>query len=168
MDKPTVQAIEPNWKVIRRGCSAGPIQPLFLSGSMITFTPLSGSAHSQNTSPLAYLLQVDDVRILLDCGSPDWRPEPSFSTENCERYCQSIKQCVPIPQRVASNIQIDLCFKFEGLRQRLTLSSFHMETSPMPVYFRTPSVDGASGRRVTAPSLSKPQPVLPSQRTWKG
>ena len=39
-----------------------PICPSFLS--MITFTPLSGSARSQNTSPLAYLLQVDDVRIL--------------------------------------------------------------------------------------------------------
>lgn len=62
---------------------------------MITFTPLSGSAHSQNTSPLAYLLQVDDVRILLDCGSPDWRPEPSFPAESYEKYCQTIKQCVP-------------------------------------------------------------------------
>jgi cleavage and polyadenylation specificity factor subunit 2 len=67
---------------------------------MITFTPLSGSAHSQNTSPLAYLLQVDDVRILLDCGSPDWRPEPSISTENYEKYCQSIKQCAPVLHRV--------------------------------------------------------------------
>lgn len=62
---------------------------------MITFTPLSGSAHSQSTSPLAYLFQVDDVRILLDCGSPDWRTEPSFSTENYEKYCQSIKQIAP-------------------------------------------------------------------------
>lgn len=42
---------------------------------MITFTPLSGSAHSSRTVPLSYLLQVDDVRILLDCGSPDWNPE---------------------------------------------------------------------------------------------
>ena len=42
---------------------------------MITFTPLSGAARSSRTAPLAYLLQVDDVRILLDCGSPDWSPE---------------------------------------------------------------------------------------------
>ena len=42
---------------------------------MITFTPLSGPARSPRTVPLAYLLQVDDVRILLDCGSPDWCPE---------------------------------------------------------------------------------------------
>lgn len=44
---------------------------------MITFTPLSGAAQSSTTSPLAYLLQVDDVRILIDCGSPDWSPEAS-------------------------------------------------------------------------------------------
>jgi cleavage and polyadenylation specificity factor subunit 2 len=44
---------------------------------MITFTPLSGAARSSTTTPLAYLLQVDDVRILIDCGSPDWAPEPS-------------------------------------------------------------------------------------------
>lgn len=42
---------------------------------MITFTPLSGAARSSRTVPLAYLLQVDDIRILLDCGSPDWNPE---------------------------------------------------------------------------------------------
>lgn len=79
------------------GGKSDPTRPSLLS--MITFTPLSGSAHSQNISPLAYLLQVDDVCILLDCGSPDWRPEPSFSTENYEGYCQSIKQYVPIFQR---------------------------------------------------------------------
>ncbi|KAJ6598875.1 beta-lactamase-like protein [Mycena vulgaris] len=49
---------------------------------MITFTPLSGAAHSSRTAPLAYLLQVDDVRILLDCGSPDWSPEdPALDLE---------------------------------------------------------------------------------------
>src|ERR1700753_1325584 len=49
--------------------------------SMLTFTPLSGAATSERTSPLAYLLQVDDINILLDCGSPDWCPEPT-SSEN--------------------------------------------------------------------------------------
>ncbi|KAF4620059.1 hypothetical protein D9613_005242 [Agrocybe pediades] len=44
---------------------------------MITFTPLSGAARSSKTTPLSYLLQIDDVRILIDCGSPDWFPEPS-------------------------------------------------------------------------------------------
>ncbi|KAF9569085.1 hypothetical protein CPC08DRAFT_654069 [Agrocybe pediades] len=45
---------------------------------MITFTPLSGAARSSKTTPLSYLLQIDDVRILIDCGSPDWFPEPSL------------------------------------------------------------------------------------------
>ncbi|KAJ7781055.1 beta-lactamase-like protein [Mycena metata] len=69
---------------------------------MITFTPLSGAAHSSRTTPLAYLLQVDDVRILLDCGSPDWSPEePALKSESEERtfhweeYCQALRECAP-------------------------------------------------------------------------
>ncbi|KAI0368067.1 hypothetical protein BV20DRAFT_969649 [Pilatotrama ljubarskyi] len=70
---------------------------------MITFTPLSGAARTPRTVPLAYLLQVDDVRILLDCGSPDWCPEPSAddaeeSTEHVppwEKYCDALKECAP-------------------------------------------------------------------------
>lgn len=67
---------------------------------MLTFTPLSGAAKSSRTSPLAYLLQVDDINILLDCGSPDWCPEPT-SSENggenkfpWEQYCDHLKECV--------------------------------------------------------------------------
>ncbi|KAJ7368490.1 beta-lactamase-like protein [Mycena albidolilacea] len=66
---------------------------------MITFTPLSGAAHSSRTTPLAYLLQVDDVRILLDCGSPDWSPEnPALKSDaeeptfHWEEYCQSLRE----------------------------------------------------------------------------
>ncbi|KAJ7490395.1 beta-lactamase-like protein [Mycena galericulata] len=67
---------------------------------MITFTPLSGAAHSSSTTPLAYLLQVDDVRILLDCGSPDWSPEDSAlnseeRTFHWEEYCQALRECAP-------------------------------------------------------------------------
>ncbi|KZT29349.1 hypothetical protein NEOLEDRAFT_593368 [Neolentinus lepideus HHB14362 ss-1] len=72
---------------------------------MITFKPLSGAARSSKTVPLAYLLQVDDVRILLDCGSPDWCPEASSSavkTEDIdervyhwEQYCDALKECAP-------------------------------------------------------------------------
>lgn len=70
---------------------------------MITFTPLSGAARSSNTKPLAYLLQVDDVRILLDCGSPDWAPEPSHEiiaegaelpSYYWETYCNVLRECV--------------------------------------------------------------------------
>ncbi len=65
---------------------------------MITFTPLSGAAGTVRTVPLAYLLQVDDVRILLDCGSPDWCPEPSEEGEDgpaWTKYCDALKECVP-------------------------------------------------------------------------
>ncbi|KAN0126510.1 Beta-lactamase-like protein [Russula decolorans] len=68
---------------------------------MLTFTPLSGAAKSSRTSPLAYLLQVDDINILLDCGSPDWCPEPT-SSENggenkfpWEQYCDNLKGIAP-------------------------------------------------------------------------
>lgn len=74
---------------------------------MITFTPLSGAARSSSTTPLAYILQVDDVRILLDCGSPDWSPEASSSSAvksedieearyHWEDYCQALRECVYI------------------------------------------------------------------------
>ncbi len=70
---------------------------------MITFTPLSGAARSSRTTPLAYLLQVDDVRILLDCGSPDWCPEEATSSTvkeedleqksyHWEQYCEALKE----------------------------------------------------------------------------
>ncbi|KAH7931204.1 hypothetical protein BV22DRAFT_1190509 [Leucogyrophana mollusca] len=72
---------------------------------MITFTPLSGAARTSRTVPLAYLLQVDDVRILLDCGSPDWSPEePSLGIKpedvekvpyHWEEYCEALRQCAP-------------------------------------------------------------------------
>ncbi|KAJ6539529.1 beta-lactamase-like protein [Mycena capillaripes] len=69
---------------------------------MITFTPLSGAAHSSRSTPLAYLLQVDDVRILLDCGSPDWSPEePALKSDteeptfHWEEYCQALRECAP-------------------------------------------------------------------------
>jgi len=72
---------------------------------MITFTPLSGAARSDSVSPLSYLLQVDDVRILLDCGSPDWSPESpstaagdddnSKSQYHWAEYCETLRRSVP-------------------------------------------------------------------------
>jgi hypothetical protein len=76
------------------------------AGVMITFTSLSGDARSTRTTPLSYLLQVDDVRILLDCGSPDWCPEASTSAVKTEdldtakhswdRYCDTLRECVHV------------------------------------------------------------------------
>ncbi|GBE80027.1 hypothetical protein SCP_0212290 [Sparassis crispa] len=66
---------------------------------MITFTPLSGAAHSSRTVPLAYILQVDDVRILLDCGSPDWCPENASTGKqeehSWEKYCEALEDAAP-------------------------------------------------------------------------
>jgi cleavage and polyadenylation specificity factor subunit 2 len=75
---------------------------------MLTFTPLSGAAKSSRTSPLAYLLQVDDIKILLDCGSPDWCPESSSpakdgngvtaeSTFPWQQYCNKLREWVLWP-----------------------------------------------------------------------
>lgn len=60
---------------------------------MITFTPLSGDAHTSDGSPLAYLLQVDDVKILLDCGSPNWNPEHVDEDGDAPwtAYCQFLR-----------------------------------------------------------------------------
>ncbi|KAI0031665.1 beta-lactamase-like protein [Vararia minispora EC-137] len=72
---------------------------------MITFRPLAGSARSDRIQPLAYLLQVDDVRILLDCGSPDWCPEQSTSAvtnehlkdqaHHWQQYCDTLRELSP-------------------------------------------------------------------------
>lgn len=41
---------------------------------MITLTPLSSSAAESSTSePVAYFLELDDARILLDMGKRDYR-----------------------------------------------------------------------------------------------
>lgn len=62
---------------------------------MITFTPLSGAARSTPTIPLAYILQVDDVKILLDCGSPDWSqeiPVDEDAEQPWEAYCSALRE----------------------------------------------------------------------------
>ncbi|KAH7887585.1 beta-lactamase-like protein [Phlebopus sp. FC_14] len=70
---------------------------------MITFTPLSGAVGTSGTVPLAYLLQVDDVHVLLDCGSPDWTPEEHVFKHDdgrsiafpCANYCNALRDCAP-------------------------------------------------------------------------
>ncbi|KAI6047478.1 beta-lactamase-like protein [Pisolithus marmoratus] len=69
---------------------------------MITFTPLCGAVGESQTCPLAYLLQLDDVRVLLDCGSPDWSPEErTFKSDGdlasppWAPYCDALRQCAP-------------------------------------------------------------------------
>ena len=83
------------------------------------------------------------------------------------------REILPVHQTVRLRPSARLIFSLtcapkKESRQPSTSFSFHTEISLMPVYFRTRSVDGVSGHRVTAPSPSKPRRVSPSQRTWKG
>ncbi|KDR83941.1 hypothetical protein GALMADRAFT_236445 [Galerina marginata CBS 339.88] len=78
---------------------------------MITFTPLSGAARSSRTTPLSYLLQIDDVRILIDCGSPDWAPEPSpfeQSTPESENQPPAWTEYVETLEKLAPTIDLVL------------------------------------------------------------
>ena len=59
---------------------------------MITFRPLAGAVAAESPVPLAYLLQLDDIRILLDCGSPDWSPEQPAPPSS---YCAALRACAP-------------------------------------------------------------------------
>jgi cleavage and polyadenylation specificity factor subunit 2 len=72
---------------------------------MITFTPVAGAANSTSTTPLAYLLQVDDVRILLDCGSPDWVQEPSPFNTNTDSMDTDDGQTPPPWQEYCDNLK---------------------------------------------------------------
>lgn len=57
---------------------------------MITLTPLSSSASSSSTSePVAYYLELDDARILLDMGQRDYRA--SANADNWE-YEEKIRE----------------------------------------------------------------------------
>jgi cleavage and polyadenylation specificity factor subunit 2 len=64
---------------------------------MITFTPLAGSARSDSALPLAYILEIDDVKVLLDCGSPDWHPDDDIITGSealavRDEYCAQLQR----------------------------------------------------------------------------
>ncbi|KIO32800.1 hypothetical protein M407DRAFT_211516 [Tulasnella calospora MUT 4182] len=58
---------------------------------MLAFTPLAGSGRSEQTRPLCYLLTIDDVNILLDCGSFP----PGTPADKTEAYYSSLKQHAP-------------------------------------------------------------------------
>jgi hypothetical protein len=122
---------------------------------MLTFTPLSGAAKSSRTSPLAYLLQVDDINILLDCGSPDWCPEPPSSenagdgvTENkfhWEQYCNKLKEWVLRYMR--SGLTSGVLTTRSGSLLQLTSFFSPMEIFHTPDYTLTHTRGGASKLR---------------------
>ncbi|EIW82350.1 hypothetical protein CONPUDRAFT_54247 [Coniophora puteana RWD-64-598 SS2] len=123
---------------------------------MITFTPLSGAARSSVTSPLAYLLQIDDVKILLDCGSPDWNPEkiPSTSTESdsspyfWQDYCNALKQCAPSVDLVLlSHGDLSHCGLFAYAYSRWGLKAPVYSTLPVQAMGRIATTEDVDGLR---------------------
>lgn len=67
---------------------------------MVSFTPLAGGAHSASTIPLAYLLDIDGAKILLDCGSPDWHLDDDLKVgeeqkQIFESYCAQLQRISP-------------------------------------------------------------------------
>lgn len=102
---------------------------------MITFTPLSGAARSSRTVPLAYLLQVDDVRILLDCGSPDWCPEADDEEGGgrygWEEYCRVLREWV-----VSFSIPLVACFCAGPHPTRRAVSGSHLHFSLIALRYR--------------------------------
>jgi cleavage and polyadenylation specificity factor subunit 2 len=67
---------------------------------MISFTPLAAGARSEYTQPLAYILEIDDVKVLLDCGSPDWHPEDGLKPGEdvatiWDEYCSQLQRYSP-------------------------------------------------------------------------
>lgn len=60
---------------------------------MITLVPLAGSSSSLTPtaeSPACYLLEIDEVRILLDCGGYD----PRAGLDRSYEYEERIRECV--------------------------------------------------------------------------
>ncbi|KAJ3739569.1 beta-lactamase-like protein [Lentinula detonsa] len=116
---------------------------------MITFTPLSGAARSSQTTPLCYLLQVDDVRILLDCGSPDWEPEKiETSQAHWEEYCQSLRDCAPTVDLVLlshGDLQHSGLFAFSHSRWGLKAPTY--TTLPVQAMARIASIEEVEGLR---------------------
>ncbi|KAF8969461.1 beta-lactamase-like protein [Flammula alnicola] len=125
---------------------------------MITFTPLSGAARSSTTTPLAYLLQIDDVRILIDCGSPDWAPEPSpfepSPSENNEQpaswteYAEALQKCAPtIDLVLLSHGDLAHCGLYPWAYSRWGLKAPAYSTLPVQAMGRIAVAEDVEGLR---------------------
>ncbi|TFK22351.1 hypothetical protein FA15DRAFT_671650 [Coprinopsis marcescibilis] len=127
---------------------------------MITFTPLAGAACSSSTTPLAYVLQVDDVRILLDCGSPDWVQEPSPFNEDAmtedpqpqsppwQEYCESLKKIAPtIDLVLLSHGDLAHCGLFPWAYSRWGLKAPVYTTLPVQAMGRIAVMEDVEGVR---------------------
>jgi cleavage and polyadenylation specificity factor subunit 2 len=64
---------------------------------MISFTPLAGAAYNDSIIPVAYILEIDEVKILLDCGSPDWHSDDRLGLQErsevkWKSYCAELQR----------------------------------------------------------------------------
>ena len=78
---------------------------------MIAFTPLAGGARSDSALPLAYILEIDDVKVLLDCGSPDWHPDDDIKVgieaiAASEEYCAQLQRSSVVTISCLSSLTI--------------------------------------------------------------
>ncbi|KAF8812259.1 cleavage and polyadenylation specificity factor subunit [Phlegmacium glaucopus] len=136
---------------------------------MITFTPLSGAARSSQTTPLAYILQIDDVRILIDCGSPDWVPEPSpFQHRPAENpgdeapawaeYCEALQKCAPtIDLVLLSHGDLAHCGLYPWAYSRWGLKAPAYTTLPVQAMGRIAVTEDVEGLRDEEEVLDEPR-----------
>jgi hypothetical protein len=101
----------------------------WLSESMIVFTPLTGSAAtpgpSLSTGPVSYLLELDDVKILLDLGGND--PRRTSEEGYDSTYERKVKEYV-----------LGLQFRWYWLELDYTRS---MHANLLQIYRLSPHID---------------------------
>ncbi|QRV72872.1 cleavage and polyadenylation specificity factor subunit 2 [Ceratobasidium sp. AG-Ba] len=129
---------------------------------MITFTPLTGGAASTRTTPLCYILQIDDVRILLDCGAPDWHPESS-AEPSWVGYCDELAlQAQTVDLVLLSHGDIAHVGLFPYAHARHGLRAPAYATLPVQAMGRTAVLDNIESIRaeeaVEEPPSSEPAP----------
>lgn len=132
---------------------------------MITFTPLTGGAASARTTPLCYILQIDDVRILLDCGAPDWHPEHSGAEQDpfWVTYCDELAvQAQTVDLVLLSHGDIAHIGLFPYAHARNGLRAPAYATLPVQAMGRTAVLDNIESVRaeeaVEEPPSSDPGP----------
>ncbi|KAH8830368.1 beta-lactamase-like protein [Flagelloscypha sp. PMI_526] len=112
---------------------------------MITFSALSGSAHSDQTN-FAYVLQIDDIRILLDCGAPDWKPEDGQNHWNS--YCDALIEIAPsIDLVLLSHGDLEHCGLYAYAHGRWNLKAPAYTTLPVQAMGRIATTENIESLR---------------------
>ncbi|KAL1735967.1 beta-lactamase-like protein [Schizophyllum commune] len=147
---------------------------------MLTFTPLAGAARSNRTTPLCFILQVDDVKILLDCGSPDWSPEPSTSEVKVEdtsypweEYCSILRQhAASVDLVLLSHGDLQHTGLYPYAYSRWGLKAQTYTTLPVQAMARIAAAEDVEGLRdeedVDTEGLLVPEPTQPTEEQAEG